>query len=157
RFFFVLTAAYLIMNLVFACLYFLLPGSVANIAPTDFISDFAFSVQTMATIGYGYMYPQTVAAHFLVMIESWIGMCFVAVLTGLVFVKFARPSARMVFSENILWTAQNGKSMLALRLGNIRTNRVFEGRAQLTLLRDETTAEGERIRRMIDLKLTRKE
>lgn len=157
RFFFVLSAVYLSLNLTFALLYFMLPDGIANIGPTDFLSNFFFSVQTMSTIGYGYFYPKTVAANLVVTVESFIGVFFTAVITGLVFSKFAKPSARIVFSENIIWTKQNGQDMIALRLGNVRTNRVFDGRAQLTLLRDETTSEGERIRRLVDLKLVRAE
>ncbi len=91
------------------------------------------------------------------MFEAAAGMFSTALLTGLVFAKFARPAARVVFSEKILWTMHNGKPVLSFRLGNIRANQVFEGRAKMTLLRDETTKEGEKIRRLLDLKLLRDE
>ena len=60
-----------------------------------------------------------------------------------------------MFSNDAIWTVQNGVPMVSLRLGNVRTNRVFEGRAKLTLLRDEVSREGEKLRRQIDLKLIR--
>lgn len=155
RFFAIVLLFYLSLDLIFAILYYLAPGSVANIPSGDFWSNFAFSVQTLGTIGYGHLYPQTPYAHFLVTIESATGLFATALLTGLVFAKFARPSARVVFSDKILLTKSNGADALTLRLGNIRTNQVYEGRAQMTLLRDETTAEGERLRRLVDLKLVR--
>ncbi len=155
RFFAIVLLVYLSIDMVFAILFFIAPGSVANIAPGDFVSAFAFSVQTMATIGYGFMYPVTPYAHLLVTIESAVGLFATALLTGLVFAKFARPSARVEFSNKILWTKVNGASALTLRLGNVRTNQVYEGRAQMTLLRDEVSSEGERLRRLVDLKMMR--
>lgn len=157
RFFIFNMLIYISINLVFGFAYWLAPGSVANIPAGDFFSYFSFSVQTFSTVGYGYFHPVTTTAHILVAVESAFGMFATAVLTGLVFAKFARPSARVVFSEKILWTAQNGQPVLAVRLGNVRANRVFEGRAKLTLLRDEVTTEGENIRRLVDLKLLRSE
>ena len=157
KFFLLSTFVILVLDFVFALGFYFLPGSVANINPGDFLSNFAFSVQTMATIGYGYFYPQTTQAHFLVTLESTIGMFATALLTGLIFAKFARPSARIVFSDNLLLTKQNKQDVLTMRLGNVRANQVYEGQAKLTLLRDEMTEEGEKIRRLVDLKLLRKE
>ncbi len=155
RFFLAIFAIYLSLDLIFAFLFYLSPGSIANVQHDDFFSYFSFSVQTMATIGYGYFYPQTHMAHLLVTIESSLGLICTALLTGLVFAKFARPSARIIFSEKALWTKQNGEDVLTLRLGNIRTNQVFQGEARMTLLRDEITTEGEKLRRLVDLKLQR--
>jgi inward rectifier potassium channel len=148
---------YLLLNLIFALLIFAAPGSVANIGPHDFFSCFAFSVQTFSTIGYGFFNPLTPYAHLIVTIEAAFSLLTTALLTGMVFAKFSRPNSRVVFTENILWTTFNGKTALEVRLGNIRANRVFEGRAKMTLLRDEVTAEGERLRRLVDLKLLRSE
>jgi inward rectifier potassium channel len=155
RFFLLILLIFISVNIFFGSLYYAFLGSVANV--NDFLSSFFFSVETFATIGYGYFYPQTTVAHILVTAEVAFGMFSTAVLTGIVFAKFARPQARVVFSDNILFTSQNGKPVLSLRLGNIRTNRVFEGRAQLTLLRDEVSTEGEKLRRLINLKLQRNE
>ncbi len=157
RFFAAFLLVFLGINTLFAALYAAFPHSIANAGNHDFFSCFAFSVQTLSTIGYGYFYPLTATAHALVTVESATGMFFNAVLTGLVFAKFARPSARIVFSNHALYTAQNGQPILTLRLGNMRTNRVFEGKAKLHLLRDEVSSEGERLRRIFDLALVRHE
>lgn len=157
RFFGVLLLVFFVMNAVFAELYYLSPGSIANIPPKAWFSNLAFSIQTMSTIGYGYFYPQSATGHFLVTCEAVIGICFTAILTGLVFAKFSRPGSRIAFSQNAILAKQNKQDILSLRLGNVRTNRVYEGRATLALLRDEVTAEGEKIRRIVDLKLLRSE
>jgi inward rectifier potassium channel len=155
RFFAITTGFYFLLNLIFAALFALRPGDIANIQAGDFLSYYAFSIQTMATVGYGFFNPQTPYAHVLVTIECIVGMFFTALLTGLLFAKFSRAPARIVFSENVLYTTFNGKPALELRLGNIRANRVFEGRATLTALKDEVSTEGEKLRRLYDLKLMR--
>ena len=155
RFILLFLAMFIGSNAFFACLYLSFPGSIEHIPPGDFIANFAFSVQTISTIGYGYFYPVSTIGHALVTIELAYGMFFTAVLTGLLFAKFSRPSARVVFSENVLWAKQNGQPALVMRMGNSRTNRVYEGRATMTLLRSEVTTEGERLTRLLDLKLMR--
>jgi inward rectifier potassium channel len=157
RFFCLVLMIYFGINLLFATFYWLVPGCVANIKDDSYFSNFAFSVETFSTVGYGYFYPQTNYAHVIVTLESATAIFATALLTGVVFAKFSRPYARVVFSENILWTTQNGKPVLSLRLGNVRTNAIYEGRARLTLLRDEVSLEGEKLRRLVDLKLMRQE
>jgi inward rectifier potassium channel len=152
-FFGYLLMSYFLVNLFFAMIYNFFPGCIAHIEGGDLFSCFAFSVQTLSTVGYGFFYPQSTAAHVIVTAESAVGMFFTAVLTGLIFAKFARPSARILFSSCALLTKRNGKPALILRLCNTRGNRVFEGRARLSLLRDEVTSEGERFRRFHDLKI----
>lgn len=86
---------YLLANLAFAGLYILDPHGVAEM-PSFF--DF-FSVETLATVGYGHMYPQSFYGHLIAMIEIMLGMFGLAVITGLIFVRFSRPTARMHFSK----------------------------------------------------------
>jgi len=131
------------------------PQSLSDGGKLDYWTNFAFSVQTFSTIGYGNIYPITAYGNFLVTIEAAVSLISTALLTGLIFSKFSLPSARIVFSSNMLWTTQNGEPVLSVRLGNVRANQVFDGRAKMTLLRDETSAEGERLRRLVDMKLTR--
>jgi inward rectifier potassium channel len=155
RFFLLMLAAYILITGTFAVLYSLFPGAIANADNQGFMTYLAFSVQTMSTVGYGYLYPVTSVAHALVIFETGAGLFFTAVLTGLVFSKFSTPIVRIVFSNNIIWTTQNGKPVLSLRVGNFRANRVFNGQASMVLLRDEVSTEGEKLRRQIDLKLQR--
>lgn len=155
RFFAFVFFCFITINLFFATLYALSPGALSDGGKSDFWTEFTFSVETFSTIGYGNIYPVSAYGNFLVTIEAGTSLILTALLTGLIFSKFSRPSARIIFSQNIIWTMQNGEPVISVRLGNIRANQVFDGRARMTLLRDETTAEGERIRRMVDLKLVR--
>ena len=89
-FFALLTVAYGAFNSIFALLYLLQPGSIAN-AQADFADAFFFSVQTMATIGYGEMRPATLYANILVSIEVLLGLTAFALATGVIFARVSRP------------------------------------------------------------------
>ncbi len=157
RFVGVLVLGYATINLVFALLYSIAPNAVANNHAGSVVDDFFFSVQTLATIGYGIMYPQTLYGNVLVAIESTVGILMLPVVTGLVFAKFARPSARVVFSQRALITTRDGVPSLVFRMANLRRNQIVDARARVVLARAETTPEGERIRRIHDLPLVRSE
>lgn len=146
-------SAYLCANLVFAAIYFTLPNAISN--ARDFWDCFFFSVQTWATIGYGGMAPATRIANVVVVIESLVGIFAVALLTGLFFAKFSRTIARVLFAERAVVSVRNGKRVLMVRAANERGSFIVEANAHLTLLRYETTLEGERMRRLYDLKLVR--
>src|ERR1700737_1382972 len=90
---------YLLINLVFAALYMLNAHAVAEMRPGSFFDAFFFSVETLATVGYGHMYPETFYGHLITMLEIIVGMFGLAVITGLIFVRFSRPTARIHFSK----------------------------------------------------------
>lgn len=142
------------VNVVYALVY-LAVGGVEGVARGSFEDCFFFSVQTLATIGYGKMVPVTRAAHLIVTLEAFTGMLFTALTTGLVFSRFSRPTARIVFSRNVLIAPHEGKPTLMFRLVNERSNRVVQASVRVSLLRFETTREGVSMRRLIDLKLQR--
>jgi hypothetical protein len=73
---------------------------IANVAPICRLSLFYFSIETLATVGYGDMHPQTNYGHLVATVEIFTGMCFLAVMTGLIFARFSRPRARFVFAEH---------------------------------------------------------
>ena len=99
-----LLALYLSVNVVFATLFWLVPGSVANARPDSFSDAFFFSIETLATVGYGKMYPVTLHGHMVASIEIVCGLAFTAILTGLTFVRFLRPRAKLVFAANrVVW------------------------------------------------------
>jgi inward rectifier potassium channel len=87
-------SCWLVINLVFALLYWLRPGDVANIAPDSFADVFFFSIETLATVGYGVMAPATLYGHIVSAAEIVTGMAFTAIFTGLLFVRFSRPKAK---------------------------------------------------------------
>lgn len=154
-FFLVVATGFLCANAVFALLYVAQPGSIQNARPGSFEDAFFFSVQTLATIGYGGMAPVTRYAHIIVTGEALIGILSVALVTGITFSKFARPTARIVFSDRMVVTSRNGVPHLMFRLANWRQNQVLEAQLRLAILLTETTAEGETLRRPHELALTR--
>jgi len=112
-------------------------------------------VQTMGTIGYGAMYPESLFAEWEVVAESLTGLILTALATGMVFAKFSRPTARMVFTRQAAISRMNGVPTLALRIGNERSNTIVDAQIKVSLSRTEVTAEGHTFYRMYDLQLVR--
>jgi inward rectifier potassium channel len=152
--FLLVSVVYVLINCVFGLCY-LEVGGIENAAPGSFSDAFFFSVQTLATIGYGRMSPVSIPAHLLVTVESFCGITGVALVTGLMFAKFARPSARVLWSEVCVVALQDGVPSLMLRVANARGNQVVEAQLRIGLMRTEVTPEGESVRRMHDLRLVR--
>jgi inward rectifier potassium channel len=150
-----LAIAYFAFNLVFAALFLSQDGAIANARPGSFADAFFFSVQTMATIGYGEMRPATFYANGLVAVEVLLGMTGLAVSTGLVFARFSRPTARVMFSQTAVIGQYNGMPSLMFRAANQRRNQILEAQVTVMLLRDETTDEGVTMRRFHDMVVSR--
>ena len=142
-------------NLLFAAIYAIVPGDVANLNPPNYWGYFFFSVETFATVGYGDMHPQSPFAHVVAAIEIFIGLMSLALLTGMMFARFSRPTARFLFARYAVIRELDGQQTLMLRAANARQNIVMEAEAYLRLLREETTPEGYQIRRIYDLPLKR--
>jgi len=157
RFFALVLLGYIFVNGCFALGYYGLGDAIENAAPGSFLDVFFFSVQTLATIGYGKMAPHTLGANILVTLEALLGMIGLAVTTGLVFARFSRPTARVLFSRVAVVTRWEGTPSLMFRMANARGNQIVEARLKLTLIRSETTAEGQSVRRLHDLRLLRSE
>jgi len=150
----VLSSLYIVVNAIFA-LGFLATGGIDGARDGSFSDAYFFSVQTLATIGYGKMSPVSLPAHLLVTFESFCGLIGVAMATGLMFAKFARPTARILWSKVALVSNHEGIPSLMFRVANERGNAVVEAQMRLGVLSLETTAEGGQVRRMHDLKLLR--
>lgn len=150
----VITAAFLVANALFALAY-QITGGIAHARPGSFSDAFFFSVQTIGTIGYGAMYPESRAANVLVVAESIVGLTLTALATGLVFAKFSRPTARVVFSRLAVISPINGVPTLMFRIGNERSNEIVDALIRVTLVRTERTSEGKTFYRILDLKLLR--
>lgn len=148
-------AIYLALNALFATLYLLGGDCLENARPGSVTDAFFFSVQTMATIGYGKMVPRTPYANVVVSVEALFGLLSTAMATGLMFAKFARPSARVLFSDKALMVKRDGVPSLIFRMANARGNQIVEAALHVTLLRAERTLEGESVRRFYDLPLAR--
>jgi inward rectifier potassium channel len=150
-----LLGLYLLVNVVFATLFWLVPGSVANARPHSFSDAFFFSIETLSTIGYGEMYPASLHGHMVASIEIVCGLAFTAILTGLTFVRFSRPRAKLIFAANPVVARHNGKPTLMVRIGNGRPAVLADAKAQLNVLLTETTSEGKVIHRAQELQLER--
>ena len=147
--------AYLLANLIFAGLYLLDAQGVTNLDPRSFIDAFAFSVQTLTTIGYGVMAPASPYAHTMVAAEALVGIVGVAVFTGLVFAKASRPRSAVLFSKVAVVVSEHGVPTLMLRVGNARGNEIAEASVRLVVMCDEVSPEGHSMRRLRDVIPTR--
>jgi inward rectifier potassium channel len=150
-----LAVVYLLTNVVFALLYMTHSEGIGASEDGGFVDAFAFSVQTLSTIGYGALAPRTGMAHTLVTLESMVSLIGTAIATGLVFTKFAQPRAKVLFSQNMLVQRRNGQPVLVFRVGNARGNEIIEASMRVSVLVPEVTTEGEHLRRLIDLRLMR--
>jgi inward rectifier potassium channel len=149
-----ITGSYLLLNALFAAV-FVSTGGVGNARSGNFWDAFCFSVQTMGTIGYGAMYPASVAANAVVVVESVVSLLVTALTTGLVFAKFSLSSARIAFSRVAAIGPMDGVPTLMIRVGNERGNTILEATIRVVMLRTERHKEGTMFYRMIDLPLAR--
>jgi inward rectifier potassium channel len=154
RFILGIVALYIATNFAFAAAYAEV-GGIENLARGDFAGAFFFSVQTIGTIGYGRLSPVSFAANVLVAIESLLGLLGFALATGLMFAKFSRPTARILWSRVAVVTIWDGAPALLFRMANRRKSQIVDAQISVALFSSETTPEGIEIRRIYDLKLVR--
>lgn len=146
--------ALFLANLVFAAVYFQI-GGVEGVKTGSFFDALSFSVQTMATIGYGVMNPESPSAQTTMIVESLVGIIIVALATGLVFAKFSQAAGRMRFSRYAVITNHEGKQTLMFRCGNERSNVIVEATLHVIASFATVTAEGRSFYKMIDVPLVR--
>jgi inward rectifier potassium channel len=138
----VVILAIVMINVIFAILYLLQPGSVNNLAAWDFFNAFFFSIETFATVGYGVMSPATSYGHTIATIEIITGLLSTAVLTGLLFVRLSKPTARFLFSNFPIACKFDGVPTLMIRLANGRSSLLHNCMAELTLVEEHISVEG---------------
>jgi inward rectifier potassium channel len=149
-----IAVSHIAVNIVFGAAFFVV-GGVESARPDNFLDAFYFSVQTFGTIGFGHVHPTSDAANMLVTLESLISVVFSALVTGLIFSKFSRPTGRIGFADKAVIYPFNGVPTLSIRIGNERGNRVVEAQVNVDLSRKVTTSEGVEFYRMVQLKLAR--
>ena len=154
-FFLQLAAAFLAVNLMFALLYVIDRGGIANARPGNFADAFFFSVQTLGTLGYGVMAPKTLYANLLVTVESFSGILTIALFTGIIFARFSRPFARVLFSRVAVVAPFDGIPTLIFRAANQRGEAIIDATVTVSLARQYITSEGVVMRRFQELKLLR--
>jgi len=159
RFLAALALGFVCLNAVFALLYVLGAAfgddPVANARPGSFADYFFFSVETLATVGYGDLHPNSLYGHLVATLATFVGVSSVAIVAGATFARFARPRARLLFAQHPVVGPHDGVRMLMVRFANERVNAITEAAAQLWLSRAEQTAEGATFRKFYRLRLTR--
>jgi inward rectifier potassium channel len=160
QFLLVIAAYYIAINLLFAGAYLLcgpdaLQTSTGTFAGEPFYRAFFFSVDTFATIGYGNIYPVGLAANTLVAIEALLNIVTVALVTGVVFARFSRPSARIIYSRYAVVAPYRGRTALEFRIANARSSQLIDVQVQAILTKIERTETGATVRRFYELPLER--
>jgi inward rectifier potassium channel len=144
---------FLVVNLLFAVILYAGHADVMN--AHGFADYYWFSVQTLATIGYGYLAPNDTLSNAVVTIESFVGIGLTAMITGVFFARFATPYAKVIFSRVAIIGDHDGKRTLMFRMANARSTAIVEATCHVYVSRDEVLASGERMRRIYDLPLRR--
>ncbi len=147
--------SYISINCFFAYLYLLDEGGVANARAGSFVDAFFFSIQTLATIGYGVMSPQTLYTNIVVAIEAFTGLLGLALATGIIFSKISMPSPRILFSNKSLISPYKNANCFMFRLGNLRNSQIADPTIKAVLICDEKDEEEKNRRVFYDLELMR--
>src|ERR1700674_2402773 len=148
---------FVIFNAVFASFYWIGNQPISNVPGGAYIDYLYFSIETLSTAGYGDMHPQTHYGHFVSAVELFTGIFSMALMTGLIFARFSRPNARLLFADNPVISNHEGKPTLMVRFVNERHNIISNATAKLWLLRNEMSLEGREFRRFYELPLVRNE
>jgi inward rectifier potassium channel len=148
---------FIVFNAIFAGLYWIGDQPIANVPGGAYIDYLYFSIETLSTAGYGDMHPQTHYGHFVSAVELFTGIFSMSLMTGLIFARFSRPNARLLFADNPVISSHEGKPTLMVRFVNERHNIIGNAAAKLWLLRNEVSLEGGSFRRFYELPLLRNE
>jgi inward rectifier potassium channel len=148
---------FMAFNAVFAAFYWIGNQPISNVPDAAYIDYLYFSIETLSTAGYGDMHPQTHYGHFIATVELFTGIFSMSLMTGLIFARFSRPSARLLFADHPVISGYEGKPTLMIRLANERHNIIGNATAKLWLLKNVVSLEGQSFRRFYELPLVRNE
>src|SRR5216683_7378929 len=148
---------FLVFNAVFALFYWIGDQPISNVPGGAYIDYLYFSIETLSTAGYGDMHPQTHYGHFIATVELFTGIFSMSLMTGLIFARFSRPSARLLFADNPVISDHEGEQTLMNRLANERHNIISNATARLWLFKNIVSKEGQPFRRFYELPLLRNE
>jgi inward rectifier potassium channel len=161
HFWLMILSGYLIVNLIFSCIYLglgieNLVGAQGTTAYEHFFDAFFFSAQTITTVGYGHIYPHGIPTSSASAIESMIGLLAFALATGLLYGRFSRPSARIAYSKNLLVAPykEDGRGLM-FRLANQRRSTLIDLEIEVIFSYNEDV-NGKTVRKFIPLELERK-
>ena len=148
---------FVVFNAGFGLLYWLGDRPISNVARNDYLDYLYFSIETLSTAGYGDMHPQTHYGHFIAAVELFTGIFSMSLMTGLIFSRFSRPRARLLFANNPVIAVHDGEPTLMVRLANERHNIIGNATARLWVLKNTISKEGQPIRRFSELSLLKNE
>src|SRR6202171_2568057 len=148
---------FVIFNAVFAFFYWIGNQPISNVPGGTYIDHLYFSIETLSTAGYGDMHPQTHYGHFIATVELFTGIFSMSLMTGLIFARFSRPNARLLFADHPVISSHEGKPTLMVRFANERHNIIGNATARLWMLRNVVSTEGQSLRRFYELPLVRNE
>ncbi|HEY1630576.1 MAG TPA: ion channel [Rhizomicrobium sp.] len=154
-FFAALSGSFVLVNAIFAFFYTLDPHAYAHGQPATFWNSFLFSVQTIGSLSYTEAVPDSTYANVLVSIEAFVGIVYMGVVTALLFARFSRPYARVLFSNVAVITPFDGVPTLMFRTANQRGNQVLDASIAVSFARRVISREGIVMRRFEDLPLLR--
>jgi inward rectifier potassium channel len=154
-FFLGMAAFFFMINVVFAFAYMADPNGIEHARPGNFWDAFLFSVQTIGSINYSVMNPKSIYANIIVVAEAFFGLLNLALITGVVFSRFSRPHARVLFSRIAVITDFDGVPTLMFRAANQRGNQILDATVTVNFAYQQTTREGLVMRRFCELKLVR--
>ncbi len=155
RFMGLVVASYLLVNGAFAVAFVLCgPGALVGPGEPGLLRAFFFSVETFSTIGYGTVGPSGLAANLVVTVEALVGLLWLALATGLLFARFSRPTARILFSRQAVVAPYRGGTAFEFRIANARSSQLIEVEATVLFARFEQVG-GRSVRRFYPLELER--
>ncbi len=149
----VVVGVFIALNLFFGAIYALMPGAIDSMPRGSLFYGFFFSVETIATVGYGNMAPKTLPGHFVAVIEILTGVFMTATLTGLIFQRFARPRDGMMFSDSLVIVDTGEKRLAMIRLAGTRARPLADVTARIGVLETVKLPGGREFRRSRDLPL----
>jgi len=148
---------FIAFNAIFASFYWIGNQPISNVPDRGYIDYLYFSIETLSTAGYGDMHPQTHYGHFVATVELFTGIFSMSLMTGLIFARFSRPNARLLFADNPVISSHDGKPTLMVRLANERHNIIGNATARLWVFKNVVSMEGQSFRRFYELPLVRNE
>jgi len=145
----IVLCTFVLANIVFTWLYLAvgiqtLQGAQGVTPFGTFLNAFFFSVQTLTTVGYGSMVPRAVASNVIASVEALMGVMGFAFGAAVVYGRFSRPTARILFSTRALIAPYRGKTSLQIRIANLRSNAIVDLEATIVLMAVEGNGEGQR-------------
>jgi len=158
KFLLVVFSFYTAMNVLFASLYMMigvqhLQGIIpGNDMMTNFQQAFFFSSQTLTTVGYGHISPVGLSANVIASLESFMGILSFALVTGLLYGRFTRPRAYLLFSDNVIIAPHKGKRALMARVATFKNNHLTDVEALVNIAM-HVEENGQRVRRFYSLPL----